>query len=241
MDASSFSPLHGMGIIRDDLSYKKNIVKKPWGYEYLAYENEEVALWALYIKKGHRTSMHCHSNKTTGLVALSGKVEVSFLNNKNELSALNKIMIRKGLFHSTQALLDPGSWVLEIETPVNKNDLVRLRDSYGRQGKPYEDASFEYPKKNDCIWIENPHQQTENVYSLGDSKLTVSRLFDVSVLKEMDEHKNVMFLQGGVTTDYDINVAGAGDVVSAKILKELIEVFTKIKKDTVIMVMDKND
>ena len=42
------------------MSYDKTVVKKPWGYEYLAYENEDVGLWFLYIKEGHQTSMHCH-------------------------------------------------------------------------------------------------------------------------------------------------------------------------------------
>ena len=27
---------------------------------------------------------------------------------------------------------------LEFETPVNKNDLIRFKDSYGRAKKPYE-------------------------------------------------------------------------------------------------------
>ena len=27
---------------------------------------------------------------------------------------------------------------MEIETPVNKRDLVRLKDKYGRKGKGYE-------------------------------------------------------------------------------------------------------
>jgi len=35
------------------MSYETTIVKKPWGYEYLAYENEYVALWFLYIKHTH--------------------------------------------------------------------------------------------------------------------------------------------------------------------------------------------
>ena len=88
------------------MSHENNIVKKPWGYEYLMYENEHVALWFLYIKKGERTSTHCHPNKTTGLTLLDGKAEVSFLSDVNKLSSLNKIMIRKGLFHSTQAVSD---------------------------------------------------------------------------------------------------------------------------------------
>ena len=60
-------------------NYNTNIVKKPWGYEYLAYENDDVALWFLYIKKDHATSLHCHPNKTTGLILLDGEAKVSFL------------------------------------------------------------------------------------------------------------------------------------------------------------------
>ena len=65
------------------MPYEKTIVNKPWGYEYLAYENEDVGLWFLNIKKNHQTSMHCHPKKTTGLVLLdgvagSGKTETYF-------------------------------------------------------------------------------------------------------------------------------------------------------------------
>ena len=47
-------------------------------------------------------------------------------------------MIRPGLFHSTKPLSKKNSIVLEIETPINKNDLVRYKDNYGRENKPYE-------------------------------------------------------------------------------------------------------
>ena len=61
------------------MSYDKTIVKKPWGYEYLVYENDKVGLWFLHITKDQQTSMHCHPNKTTGLILLDGEAEVSFL------------------------------------------------------------------------------------------------------------------------------------------------------------------
>ena len=83
------------------MSYESTIVKKPWGYEYLAYENEHVALWFLYIKHTHSTSLHCHPKKTTGLTLLDGQAEVSFFNHTNKLNPGNKVMIRKGLFHTT--------------------------------------------------------------------------------------------------------------------------------------------
>ena len=133
-----------------------NVVKKPWGYEYLAYENKDVALWFLYIKPTHATSLHCHPNKTTGLILLDGKAEVSFLNSSSILNPTNKVMIRKGLFHSTKAISEKGAFVFEIETPVDKQDLVRFKDNYGREGKPYEDETFEMPKAEDCLWIFDP-------------------------------------------------------------------------------------
>ena len=34
------------------MPYEKTIVKKPWGYEYLVYQNDKVALWFLYIGYG---------------------------------------------------------------------------------------------------------------------------------------------------------------------------------------------
>ena len=52
-------------------SYKNKIVDKPWGYEYLIYENNLVALWLLHIKPNQKTSLHCHPKKTTGRVLLS--------------------------------------------------------------------------------------------------------------------------------------------------------------------------
>lgn len=221
------------------MSYETNIVKKPWGYEYLVYENDEVALWFLRIKKNHKTSMHCHPNKTTGLIVLDGTAELSFLSNKFPLHSHNKMMIRKGLFHSTQALSDEGIWMFEIETPVDKNDLVRLRDSYGRAGKPYEDESFEAPKKDDCLWIEDPVADSTNVYNFSNSRLTVSNVDNISFF-DINDNKNIMFLKGGIITDYNIRVAGAGDIVSTKVLKELTKTFSKVEKDTVVMTMEKN-
>ena len=57
-------------------------------------------------------------------------------------------MIRPGLFHSTKGLAKKDSIVLEIETPINKDDLVRYKDNYGRENKPYEGKkSYEKIKK----------------------------------------------------------------------------------------------
>ena len=221
------------------MSHEKNIVKKPWGYEYLAYENDKVAIWLLYIKHNESTSMHCHPNKTTGLACLGGKGIVSFLNNSFPLDAANKLMIRKGLFHSTKSVVPNGCHILEIETPVNKTDLVRFKDSYGREGKPYEDATFEYPKVDECVWIESPSTADPNIYSVGECLLKVYRVENTSFFENL-ENKNIIFLKGGIMTEYGINVASPGDIVHSDTLKELINVFNKIDDNTLVMIMEKN-
>ena len=80
-------------------------------------------------------------------VYLNGKVEIELgFYEKVILKSPAKLMIRPGLFHSTKALSKTAK-ILEIETPVNKNDLVRFRDQYGRKEKPYEGKK----KWNNCI------------------------------------------------------------------------------------------
>lgn len=221
------------------MRYENNIVKKPWGYEYLAYENDECALWFLHINKDQRTSMHCHPNKTTGLALLNGEAIVSFLNDDSPLTPVSKIMIRKGLFHSTMAISNEGADVFEIETPVDKYDLVRLRDSYGREGKPYEDSSHDIPKQEECLWIENPSKGETNVYEFSSCVLTVKNILGVDEFNNLDLSSNVMFLQGGIITQYGINVAGAGDIVSTKVLRHLTKVFNVVKENTIIMIMER--
>jgi mannose-6-phosphate isomerase-like protein (cupin superfamily) len=218
-------------------NYNTNIVKKPWGYEYLAYENADVALWFLYIKKDHATSLHCHPNKTTGLILLDGEAKVSFLNNVTTLNATNKIMIRKGLFHSTKAISDKGAFVFEIETPVDKQDLVRFKDSYGREGKPYEDETFEIPKAEDCLWIE----EINKTYPFANCLLEVKNITNINEFLDIDNNLNIMFLKGGLLTDYGQKVAGPGDIVISSTIKQLIEVFNKIDSENLIIIFKKEN
>jgi hypothetical protein len=193
--------------------------------------NQHAAVWFLYIKYNHATSLHCHPNKTTGLILLDGQAETSFLNNTNKLNPTNKVMIRKGLFHSTKATNERGAWIFEIETPVDKQDLVRFKDSYGREGKPYEDETFEIPKAEDCLWIKD----TPEVYNFANCILDVKNITDVNEFTNIDDSLNIMFLKGGLLTDYDQKVAGPGDIVLSSTIKELTEVFKKVDPSTLIM------
>ena len=146
-------------------------------------------------------------------------------------------MIRKGLFHSTKATDEKGAFVFEIETPVDKQDLVRFRDSYGREGKPYEDSTHETPKVEDCLWITDEPKD----YNFANCTLSVKNITDVSMFNEIENKYNVMFLKGGLQADYGQNVASPGDVVVASTIKQLTEVFTKVDPQTLIMIIKNND
>ena len=130
----------------EQFDYGKVIVKKPWGYEYLSFENEHVAIWILHIVRKRKTSMHCHPRKKTGLILLSGQAACRDLRGEHHLNRMDAVNIDAGAFHSTEAFspadLNPvsenGIWVMEIESPPFKKDLCRLNDAYGRAGKSYE-------------------------------------------------------------------------------------------------------
>jgi len=115
------------------------VVIKPWGNEYVVCKNKTSSVTLLNIKYNHKTSLHCHPLKKTGFIILEGKVEVQLgFYDKIILRGPSKLMIRPGLFHSTKTVSKKGATVLEIESPVDKDDLVRFEDDYGREDSPYE-------------------------------------------------------------------------------------------------------
>jgi acetolactate synthase-1/2/3 large subunit len=153
--------------IATSFDYNNVIVKKPWGYEYLVFKNDFVAIWMLQIIRKRKTSMHAHPNKKTGLVLLSGNATCSHSEGIIGLNPMDGVVIEEGAFHSTEAcsphpiqpLSENGIWVMEIESPPIKTDLVRMKDEYGRAGTSYEGVDnmvFE-PKK--CLRIQAPQSK----------------------------------------------------------------------------------
>ena len=138
-------------------TYKNRVVMKPWGHEYLIFENDCVAVWFLFIKKGFSTSMHCHPRKKTSLIILSGNAMSNTSLRRRYLRGGDAVIIEKGVFHSTKALSNDGIFLLEIETPPDKTDLVRLEDRYGRASSGYEgitEMQAHDLKDFDCFYFE---------------------------------------------------------------------------------------
>jgi mannose-6-phosphate isomerase-like protein (cupin superfamily) len=116
----------------DRFNYKGYIVNKPWGYEYMPYENPFVSIWVLHFKHQGFTSMHCHPKKKTSLMVLRGEIAFSTLEGFTVCHEGEGMYIDTAVFHSLRANSKKGAVVMEIETPPNKHDLVRLKDPFLR-------------------------------------------------------------------------------------------------------------
>ena len=201
------------------------VVHKPWGYEYLVYQNDKVAVWYLRIKEGEATSLHCHPRKKTGLILLSGEAVISFLNDSMPLKSPGKLIIRPGLFHSTKAVSSGGIGVLELETPVDKEDLVRFEDSYGREGKAYEGPDKMTPIPEDFVRFSAPEQGKSREYKMDDRLIRLQKLANLSHLPETPAETIIAILDGGLHTKSGDPIAAPGDVGTFASLTRLAEAF----------------
>jgi len=114
-----------------------DVIFKPWGNEARVYVDNFYDLWLLRISEGERTSLHSHARKLTQLLCLSGVGVVTSLNGEHPIGPGSVVRIAAGAFHSTRAV-DGPLYLIEVETPRNKLDLVRLEDAYSRDATHYE-------------------------------------------------------------------------------------------------------
>jgi len=215
------------------MDLKNYIVPKPWGYEYLIFENEKIGIWWLHIRNNEATSLHCHPNKTTGLILLKGEAKVSFLSDTHPMPEFSKIMIREGVFHSTQAVAESGADIVEVEVPKDKENLVRMADIYGRKGKHYESLGECIPRTDKELWIEDKigEKKIYNGYSFSIEYLT-KELLDTM----FDEDIIVILSESGVVSSDNFDIVKCGHVIKIGLLKRLLYDFS-IKKDAYILII----
>lgn len=208
--------------------YENVIVNKPWGYEYLMYQSDKIGIWFLHIAQGRQTSLHCHPAKKTGYILLSGEAEVSFLKDSTRLSAVSKLMIREGLFHSTKALSPGGILVIEVESPPDKTNLVRLEDAYGRKELPYEGAEAVVPQTADCVMFCAPEPGKPASYRIAELELVIEHLAqdELEQLKSRPQEEVILVLDGGLVSNNDEPILSSGDVVTLSTYVRLADSFS---------------
>jgi len=116
-------------------------VKKPWGQEARATRNPHLTYTFLQISPGQSTSLHCHPEKTTSLICLSGSGSCEFMRATTTIETGAHLSIRNGLFHRVTNTHDSELLILETENPTSADDIVRLHDFYNREELGYESQS----------------------------------------------------------------------------------------------------
>src|SRR3989344_1064747 len=188
----------------DSFDFSKIVVNKPWGYEYLMYSNDDVAIWILHIKKDCLTSMHCHLNKKTILIVLSGEAICATLNQGFNLRKGDGLIIDKKVFHSTQAISEGGIIIMEIENPVKKTDLLRLIDYYGRETKEYESKNEMTKELEDYNYVTFEKNEKNVIKRIGEMNLCIEKFYnDDSEIKNhlISEKNEIIILLDGKIED----------------------------------------
>ncbi len=201
--------------------FEKKVVPKPWGHEYLMFRTPTVEVWHLFIKHSKATSLHCHPNKKTALIVLSGEVEMTDLQGVHHLKTPGGAIIDAGAFHQTRAISPEGAHVIEVETPPDKNDLIRLRDEARREHKAYEGSEMTQ-LSSDMVCVRFPHPKPHaGVRDTAlDTELCIHH-FHGPLSKEQQEllrQYDLAALLSGVVRSSQNNVVihNAADLVDAK-------------------------
>lgn len=227
--------------IKDKL-YDNTIVIKPWGYEYVVYrEKNDLSVTLLNINYKEKTSLHCHPQKKSGFIVLKGKAlfQLGLWKKRSEIKkSCSKRMIARGLFHQITSLSKNGLMALEFETPVNKKDLVRFQDSYGRQKKTYEGKKFTKQIKPEQLQLKKPTISKKTNYSIGDCNLSLEIHKDFTKLIKNKKKTLFAILKGNVSDHKGNNVLEYGDIVKTIDFKVFSKVF-KIKNRLTVLKVNK--
>jgi mannose-6-phosphate isomerase-like protein (cupin superfamily) len=118
-------------------AFDSHRVEKPWGYELIWALSEHYCGKILFVRAGEALSLQFHKVKDESWYVLEGRAEL-------ELGAPGQRVLdaevirpgaayrfRPGTVHRVHALEDTR--ILEVSTP-HLDDVVRLEDSYGREG-----------------------------------------------------------------------------------------------------------
>ena len=182
-------------------NHSAGIVVKPWGYEYLAFESAWVAVWCLVVGPRQSTSLHCHRTKDTVLTVLKGRGIVKLLEEEVTIKAGDVLFLGKSTFHQTIASED-GLVLLEAESPVDKHDLLRIADHYGRRGSGYERVRNEQDEAFSSIFPRTGYIDVDNHESVDGQQISfvpigVERRVTFKVIK----HRDLIDVQNIVSVD----------------------------------------
>jgi mannose-6-phosphate isomerase len=121
----------------DRWSFEPERVEKPWGHELIWALTELYCGKLLVVRAGHELSLQFHREKDESWYVLEGRAKLE-LAGPGEKSTSTEVVTAGAAFHITPGTVHrihalEDTTVLEVSTP-HLHDVVRLEDSYGREG-----------------------------------------------------------------------------------------------------------
>lgn len=182
------------------IDYFNKINDKPWGKEYLAYQNKYIGIWILHINRDQETSLHCHFKKDTILIPLTGCFKINLYNDYRILNIFDSLYIPRNTFHGLHSYIENGI-IMEIEIYTenieytDKNDLLRIKDIYNRDKDKYETSVLERtPKYNETMQFIN-----SNTYNLNKTNIFIIDTKNLIELK--NKYDKIILLEGCLYSD----------------------------------------
>jgi rfaE bifunctional protein nucleotidyltransferase chain/domain len=182
------------------IDYKNKVNEKPWGKEYLAYQNKNIGIWILHINKDQETSLHCHFKKDTILIPLYGTFKINLYDRYEILNLFESLYIPRNTFHGLHSYINDGI-IMEIEVYTenieytDKNDLLRIKDIYVRDKNNYESSVNERLPDEDEIMDFNK----ENKYVIKETEIIIQKTQTLDNLKF--KYDKLILLQGSLYSD----------------------------------------
>jgi rfaE bifunctional protein nucleotidyltransferase chain/domain len=183
------------------IDYFNKINDKPWGKEYLAYQNKYIGIWILHVNRDQETSLHCHFKKDTILIPLTGCFKINlYEDNYKILNVMDSVFVPRNTFHGIHSYTDNGILMeIEIYTKnieyTDKNDLLRIKDIYNRDKDKYETSVLErIPNDGEIMSFSN-----QNNYLLDKthvSHLKVNNLFGLNTYDKIILLKGTLYTNG---------------------------------------------
>ena len=190
------------------IDYANKINDKPWGKEYLAFQNEKIGIWILHINKDQETSLHCHFKKDTILIPLVNCFKTNLFDSFRILDMFDSLYVPRNTFHGLHSYAD-NSIIIEIEiyteqiTYTDKNDLLRIKDIYGRDKTNYESSVIErMPLENETMNFDSARS-----YNLGNTQVSVIKINGLDEIKLIDTR--LILLEGLLFSDGKIVTSGS--------------------------------
>ena len=118
-------------------AFEPRRVEKPWGHELVWALTDAYAGKILAVNAGESLSLQFHREKDESWYVLEGRAEVELAGPGEKATTMEVVTaghafhFAPGTVHRVRALED--TVILEVSTP-ELDDVVRLEDSYGRQG-----------------------------------------------------------------------------------------------------------